>query len=211
MTLITFPRTDILTFTGFSDQTFMLQSRQEFSRAASGVTIGKDLGPALWMADYTTQPMPNDDALVFEAMLNSLDGVVNLFEAFDLRRPMPKMYPTGACSDGVLHSVATNNKQLSLSDLNAGQIVSAGDYLSFDYGDSRALHQAMETVVADGSGVTAEFEVRPHIRPVALSPAVDVTLKGPAGLFALVPGSVSVRSNGALHTVVSFQGMQFLA
>lgn len=208
---ITFPRTDILSV-DFADQTFALISRQEFSRQAGGATRGKDLGPALWNVSYTTGPLPNDDALAYEAKLNSLDGVIFQFEAADLRRPYPRAHPTGSgCSDGVLASVNDNNKALSLSGLTAGQKVSAGDYLSFTYGDNRALHQAMEDVTVDGSGLTAEFEVRPHIRPGwTISPATTVKLKLPRGLFTLAPGSVSSRPNGGLHSVISFQAVQYI-
>ena len=205
---VSFPRTDILSV-AFQDQTFQLQFRQEFSRTAYGTTLGKDLGPALWSPSYTTVPMYADDALGYEAKLNSLDGVIQQFEAGDLRRPYPKAYPSGTCHDGTLLSVSANNKAMALSGLAAGQVVSAGDYLSFDYGASRALHQAVETVTANGSGVTAEFEVRPHIRPgFTLSPAMAVKLKNPRGIFCLVPGSVESRVQNALFTVVSFQAIQ---
>jgi hypothetical protein len=209
---ISFPRTDILTQVNFADQTFQLVSRQELSRQANGQTIGKDFGSAIWTATYTTVPLPNDDAVAYEAALNSLDGVIEPFEAYDLRRIYPREYPTGSCNDGVLNSVNVNNKAISLSGLAAGQIVSAGDYLSFTYGSSRALQQVMESVTADGSGLTSEFEVRPHIRPgFTLSPSTAVTVKIPSGLFTLVPGSVSSKLSGSIYSSVSFQGVQFLS
>lgn len=210
---ITFPRTDIMTMVDYSADTAppQLVSRQEMSRQGSGRTIGKDFGSAIWVVNYTTKPLNNDDAGAFEAALDSLDGVVQTFEACDLRKVMPREYPTGACNDGVLLSVNANNKALALSGLVAAQIVSAGDYLSFTYGTSRALHRVVETVTADGSGVTGQFEVRPHIRPGwTLSPSTVVKLKNPRGIFALVPGSISARPGGALHTVISFQGVQYI-
>jgi hypothetical protein len=207
---ITYPRTDVLDV-DIADQTISLVSRQEFgSRQANGTTYGKDFGSALWTVSFTTGPIPNDDALAYEALLNSLDGVIGSFEAYDMRRAYPRLYPTGTgANDGVLASVNANNKAISLSGLAVGQVVSVGDYLSFTYGTSRALHQAVETVTADGSGVTGEFEVRPHLRPGwTLSPTTAVTLKNPSGVFSLVPGSVNSRASGALHTVVSFQAVQ---
>lgn len=209
---ITFPRTDIMTLVDYSADTAppQLVSRQEMSRQGSGRTIGKDFGSALWLMSYATKPLPNDDALAFEAALDSLDGVIQTFEAADLRRIMPRLYPDGTgANNGTLLSVNANNKALALSGLAAGQVVSVGDYLSFNYGTARALHRAVETVTANGSGVTAQFEVRPHIRTGwTLSPAITVTLKTPRGIFSLVPGSVSARPSGALHTIVSFQAVQ---
>jgi hypothetical protein len=210
--MISFPRSDILTAAVFSPPfTFEPVSRQELSALAGGTTIGKDFGPALWFASYTTAELLNDDALDYAAILNSLDGVINTIEAWDLRRPAPKLYPGGtAAANGVLHSVNANNKALSLSGLNAGQVVSRGDYLSFDYAGNRALHRVVEAATADGSGLTAEFEVRPHLRPGwALSQAIN--LKSPRGIFTLLPGTVvTVQTRGPFGTV-AFQIGQYLA
>jgi hypothetical protein len=208
---ITYPLTTVLSAVGFADQVFQLTSRQEQSRLASGITRGKDFGPAIWVATYTTGNVANDDALAYEAMLNSLDGVIQTFEASDLRRQYPRLDPLGATySDGVLHSVNANNKALSLSGLIAGQVVSVGDYLSFDYTTGRALHQVMETVTANGSGVTAEFEVRPFIR-TGWSLSATVKLKVPRGIFVMLPGSVSSKISNALYSVISFQAIQSLS
>lgn len=207
---ITYPRTDVLSV-DIADQTISLVSRQEFgSRSANGTTYGKSFGSALWHVGFTTGPLANDDAIAYEALLNSLDGVIGSFEAYDLRRRYPRLHPTGSgANNGVLASVNSNNKAISLTGLVAGQKISVGDYLSFTYGTSRAFHQAVEAVTADGSGDTTEFEVRPHLRPGwTLSPAINVTLKNPSGVFSLVPGSVTTRASGALHTVVSFQAVQ---
>ncbi|UPJ65226.1 hypothetical protein [Bradyrhizobium sp. 191] len=209
---ITFPRSDILTLVGFEQPfTFEPVSQQEQSRLASGVTIGKDLGPALWFGSYTTEELKNDDMVDYQAVLASLDGIVNVFEGWDLRRPAPRLYPDGiGANDGVLASVNANNKALALSGLSAGQVVSRGDYLSFDYTGGRALHQAMETVTANGAGVTAQFEVRPHLRAGwALSAAVN--LKAPRGLFTLMPGSVVPTQTRGKFGRLTFKTGQYLA
>jgi hypothetical protein len=207
---ISFPRTDILTPFLFASQSLRLSSRQEFSRMGSGITIGKDLGPALWFADYTTVAMPNDDALVLEAKLNSLDGVIGTFEAGDIRRPYPRAHQDGIFGDtGVIHSVNANGKALSLSGLDAGMALSIGDYLSFDYGGARALHQVVEAVVANGAGLTTEFEVRPHIRS-GWSLSTAVTLKLPKGIFTLAPDSIASATAGPIDSTISFKAVQFL-
>lgn len=207
---ITFPRTDILTSVRYTDQQLQLVSRQETSTQASGVVRGKDFGSALWQATYTTVPLLLRDALAFEAALNSLDGVINVFEAGDLRARYPRAYPAGVFSDtGVLNSVNANNKALSLKSLPPGFILSAGDYLAFNYGTSRALHQIVESVTADIGGNTTEFEVRPHIRPgFALNSAV--ILKNPNGQFTLLPNSVSSALNSKVTCVVTFKAIQYL-
>lgn len=208
---ISFPRTDILTPFLFASQSLRLSSRQEFSRLASGITIGKDLGPALWLADYTTVALPNDDALTLEAKLNSLDGLIGTFEAGDIRRPYPKSHPDGVFGDtGVLHSVNANNKAISIGSLDAGMVLSVGDYLSFDYAGARALHQVVEAVVASGAGLTSEFEVRPHLR-AGWTVGAAIKLKQPKGVFTLLPDSISSATVGPMDSTISFKAVQYLA
>jgi hypothetical protein len=214
---VSFPRIDVLTAVGFSPPySFEPLLRQELGiRQANGVSIGVDFGSALWAAAYTTEELRNDDALDYQALLASLNGVVHPFEAWDLRRPAPRLYPGGtAAANGVLHSVNANNKALSLSGLNAGQVVSRGDYLSFDYhgevdGDSRALHQLVETIAANGAGLTAEFEVRPHLRE-GWSLGAAVNLKAPRGIFTMLPGSIVPKQTRGSFGVISFSAIQFL-
>lgn len=205
------PRNDILTSVAFQDQKFQLGWRQETSRTAGGVTLGKDLGPALWTASYTTIRLDDQAALAYEADLDTLEGVIFPFEAGDLRRLYPLAYPTGDFSDtGVIASVNANNRAMALSGLAAGFVLSKGDYLSFDYRDSRALHRLVEGTVANGSGLTPQFEVRPHLRE-GWELATPVKLKRPSGLFTLVAGSVSQTLNNGESTVISFQATQYLA
>jgi len=208
---ISFPRTDVLDAPQF-DQKFMLMERQEFSRQASGITRGKSFGSALWSVSYTSTPQRHRDAVDHEAILNSLDGVINEFYAHDLRRPFPRAHADGVFDDtGEIASLNVNNKALALKALPAGFVLSRGDYLAFDYGTgpSRALHQVMETVTADGSGETPEFEVRPHIRPGA---AVDapVMLKTPSARFILVPASLQPSMGDPRTTSLTFSAIQSL-
>ncbi|MET4199060.1 hypothetical protein ABIA95_003060 [Bradyrhizobium sp. LA8.1] len=209
---ITYPRADVLTLVGFTTPfTFEPISQQELSRLSIGTTIGKDLGPALWFGSYTTEELHNDTMVDYQAVLTSLDGVINAFEAWDLRRPAPRLYPGGsAAANGVLATVNANNKALSLSGLNPGQVISRGDYLSFDYTGGRALHQAMETVTANGAGVTAQFDVRPHLR-AGWTLSTAVTLKAPRGMFTLMPKSVVPTQTRGKFGRLAFQIGQVLA
>lgn len=208
---VSFPVTDLQTLVPIARQSFPLVSRQELSRLASGITIGKDFGSALWMPEFSTDVVDNDDAVAYEARLNSLDGVINIFTAGDLRRLYPRSHPDGVFNDtGIIASVNANNKALALSGLDPSFALSVGDYLSFDYGSSRALHQIVEAVTANSSGTTTQFEVRPHIR-TGYTLSTPVKLKKPTGHFILVPGSVQASSNGPVTSVISFKAVQYLA
>lgn len=195
----------------FSDQKFTLVERQEFSRQANGITLAKSFGSALWSGEWTTGPLPHDEALDYEALLNSLDGAIHEFYAHDLRRPYPRAHPNGDFTDsGKIATVGADGKSLSLKSLPAGLTLSRGDYLAFDYGSgSRALHQVMANVTAGPGGATGLIELRPHLRPGAQVDAA-VSLKKPSAKFILLPGSIDQRLQGGLMTVLSFSAIQRL-
>lgn len=195
----------------FSDQKFTLVERQELSRQANGITLAKSFGSALWAGEWTTGLMPHDEALDYEALLNSLDGAIHAFYAHDLRRPYPRAHADGDFTDsGKIATVSSDGKSLSLKDLPAGLVLSRGDYLAFDYGSgSRALHQVMAKVTAGPGGATGSIELRPHLRPGAQVDAA-VTLKKPSAKFILLPGSIDQRLQGGLMTVLSFSAIQSL-
>lgn len=195
----------------FSDQKFTLVERQEFSRQANGITLAKSFGSALWSGEWTTVPLPHDEALDYEALLNSLDGAIHEFYAHDLRRPYPRAHPNGDFTDsGKIAAVGVDGKSLSLKSLPAGLTLSRGDYLAFDYGSgSRALHQVMANVTAGPGGTTGLIELRPHLRPGAQVDAA-VSLKKPSAKFILLPGSIDQRLQGGLMTVLSFSAIQML-
>jgi len=206
---ISFPRTDILSSLRITAGPFRLVSRQEMSRQANGVSRGKDFGSPLWFFDCTSAPIYKDDAPGIEAPFHSLDGVINTFEAGDLRRPYPRAHADGNFVDGgTLHTVDASRKSIRLNNLGAGFQLSVGDYLAFNYGAFRALHQVMEAATADGAGLTPLFEVRPHVRD-GYTLTAAVTLKNPKGIFTLLPDSYEPQVQGAF-TVINFKAVQYL-
>lgn len=144
---------------------FRTNARQELSTQRNGVARAKNFSTALWMASYASAEIKNSIALGLEAEIDQLQGPIVPFEAWDIRRPTPLLYRDGSANDGTLMSVNDDNRRIALGGLLPGQIISKGDYLSFDYGDCRALHRASEAVTANEGGETAQFEVWPHLRP----------------------------------------------
>lgn len=207
---ITFPRSDIMTAVGWTDQKFDLVERQEFSRQANGTTIAKSFGSALWSGTWTSAALERDVAADFEARLRSLDGSINGFHARDILRPYPRAYPTGSFSESgvAVHTVGDDGKSLRIDGLASGFVISRGDYLSVTtLGGVILLYQAMEDATADGGGVSPSFEVRPHLHPgVAINDIVK--LKSPTTVFRLVPGSIDSSMRGWSRVVVSFSGIQ---
>lgn len=191
---------------GYTDQVFQLVPRQELSRTAGGTVYGKDLGDAMWQASYTTGPLNSDDAIAFESSLNALDGVIGTFDAYDMRRPYPRNYKDGAFTDsGKVASVS--GTKMALKSLPANFALKAGDCVSLLLGEQRVLHQVVEDVTADGSGATAQFEVRPAPWPGTVAD-IAVTLKKPACRMALLPASITTQIQNGMYTVISFKAAQ---
>lgn len=207
---VSFPRSDVLTAVGFvaDGYDFKLNYRQEQSRTAGGKTFVKDLGSPLWTLKATTAALRLDDALDYEAILETLDGGVQPFMAYDLRRPYPRQHADGVFGDnGAVASVGGDNKSLSVSGLDAGFQVSRGDYLVIDTPGGKKLHLVCENSTASPSGVLAGFEVRPHLWP-ATGVGQAVRFKKPAIPMTMLPGSIAKTQMGGLHTSITFSAMQ---
>lgn len=179
-----------------------LQFQQELSALASGGVVAKDLGPALWMADVQTlvlRPLLLEEIL---AAIESLQGSIGTFFLYDTLKCCPKADPHGTIlgASNVKINTATS-RGLSLKGLPAGYVITRGDRLSFDYGSPpmRGYHRALETVTANGSGTTPEFDVSPNIRAGAAADQTIHLIK-PAVIMRIVPNSFSCAA-GTLSSV----------
>jgi len=207
-----FPRTDIFDLWKVKDVNFWPLFRQELSRQAGGRSQTKDLGSSLWRGSFATAPIGLLAAGPAEAALISLSGSGGSFLAYDMRRPFPRAYPAGDFSDtGAIGALdAGNTFMLSLVGLPAGFQLTAGDYLSFEYGaqPSRALHMVQDPPPpADGTGTTASFEVHPAIRPGALV-GTPVALKRASCEMILEPGQAPPKIANMVASEVSFTAIQ---
>lgn len=200
-------------FPGFPGWTtgFDLHWRQEQSTQASGRTVVKDLGAPLWTCRATTKTLSPNNLDYWRARLTALENGMQQFWGYPMSRCYPILYPngswpTGAAFNGncLLASISSDRRSISLSNLPAGFVLSVGDYVSIGPGD---LHQVMETATASGGGTTGVFEVRPQVWPNRTAPAV-VSVKQPACLMSLVPGSLSSEAQINGWGAVSFQAME---
>lgn len=206
------PRTDIFDLWNVNDVTFWPLWRQELSRQAGGRTQGKDLGPALWRGSFTTAPIGLAGVGPAEAALIDLNGSIGSFYAYDMRRPYPQAHADGVFADtGTIKALDGGNAfMISLAGLPVGFQLTAGDYLSFDFGPepSRALHMVMAAPgPANASGDTASFRVTPAIRPGALVGAA-VALKRASCEMILDPGQGPPSLVGMVASSVSFSAVQ---
>lgn len=204
-----------MTAIGYNQQSFKLPPNQSYSQSAGGSVWPESSTSAIWTCKYGTVPKKNVDIVTFEAILRSLNGMMNKFEAWDLRRPYPKAYANGVFSDsGTIHTIGSDNKSMRLQSLPANFALNVGDYFSFDYEPvtgvtARALHQITEAVTADGSGTTALFEFTPHLRD-GVTTGTAVRFKRPAALFTLMPSNFEPSVEDVLHGSVTFEGIQYI-
>lgn len=206
---LTFPR-DMVSAQCWETAKFTLQRRQELSRTADGRTQGKDLGPAIWRAEFQTYPLAQADAEALEADLMTLQGVVNSFYAVTMRRRAPLTWASNTLAGVTVLAIGASNDKISLAGLPAGFVMTAGDFVTITTSSGTELHKLARGGTADGNGQTPKMEVVPHIRPgVAAGDAV--TLIDPFAEMVMEPGSLDMPRQSLRRWRVGFKAVQVLS
>lgn len=185
----------------------------EQSRTAGGEQLTADLGERLWTGRVGLGRMVRTEVGRPETLIQVVKQG-RTFNVYDRRRPNPLLDPTGAilgAASVTILALGGDPRELSLAGLPAGYTLSSGDYLSFAYGTRQALHRVVDTtVVANGSGQTALFEVIPAIRPGA-AVAAPVALKKAFCRAVMVAGSASPSTGrSTLYEGLGFDWVQTL-
>ena len=193
----------------------MLVEQQEFSGLGTGEGLAHDLGPRLWQMAVQSAPQPFDDVQALRARIDALDGAINTFYATYKGKEYPKADPDGSIlgsATPTIHTIDANRKEMRVTGLPAGYVLTAGDMLAVDYGSPsrRALVRLVTGATASGAGLTPLFEVRPHLRP-GITTTLDAILKKPAMKCKIVPGSLSTEDNMMVTGSISFTVRQTLA
>lgn len=188
--------------------------QQETSGTGAGEMLAADLGPMLWGASVETAPMYLDEAKQLRARILLLNGSIGTFYFWSPEAKGPQSDPTGTilgASTVTIESVGADNHSLAFNGLPAGYELTIGDMLDVDYGSPtrRALFALTESGEASSGGVTAELEVRPHIRP-GIAAGAAVTLIKPAAKVKVMPDTLSIENQGGLHASLRFQVRQTL-
>lgn len=223
---LTFPRTFPVAPSGLVTRcTFDVTPIGGFSRAASGqIAFQQTVGGALWELSLTTMGLNSADYDLWHSFILSLK-TGGTFKGFDprLNRNYPLAYGTAAVGmaragggtfDGTASITAAGGEVISLGSplfLPANFIVTVGDYISFAWLGGQYIVKAMETKVADGSGVLANLSVSPWLRSGGTVP-VTASLVDPYCLMKIKPGSwQGDRQGGYFGGPVAFDAIQTLA
>lgn len=185
--------------------------QREYSGLGTGEQLGADLGPRLWSADVVLRAVLNTEARALKARVEAaLDGT---FYVYDVVNAYPTHDPGGTTLGSAtvtVLSVNADNLRLALQGLPAGYVLDH-DLVAIDYGtpSRRTLVRMVGSVTAAVDGTTAEFEVRPALRPGIVT-GCAVTLKKPAMKANIVPGSITYEQASARRTRIRFTALQTL-
>lgn len=202
MSTAEFMRTLLISELSFDDP-----ENVETNMTGRGEVMKAELAPQLWSGEAIMGKMTDHEARDPDVILSLLRGAGRTFYCYDTRRPGPLLDRTGAIlgAAAVVINSLPSTREMSLSGLPSGYVLSRGDWLHFNYGAARALHRVVDvTVTASGGGVTPAFEVQPNVRPGAVAGA-SVTLIRAACKALLVAGGVT-KGTG---TKTIFSGMSF--
>jgi hypothetical protein len=200
MPVLTYPLALADFWSGLRIMSFSMQMGGGLQHQATGggEVIGAATGQRLWEGDVALT-MGADHAKA-EALLAVLQDPGRSFMMESHDRPFPLRDPNGAllgASAPIIATLPAGGRSMTLSGLPAGYVLSPGDYLSFTRG-SPVRHELVEVVtgaVANGSGVTPEFEVTPGVRP-GTTVSTAVRLARPQFRACIVPGSVKFGPTG---------------
>ncbi len=193
--------------------TWDVQRSDELDGSGDGRTWQIELAPPLWMADVKLTLAYHADAKKVAAIVRKLQGAQHSFLLVDPLSPYPASDPDGSIlgsSTVQVNSIGSDRQSLSLKGLPASFVLTPGDKGQITYSSSPSRNyyfEVSEAITANGSGVTAAFEVFPAV-PTAIAANAAVTLKKPACKGFIVPGSFNPGS--AANVITSGAAFKFM-
>ncbi|KJS45244.1 MAG: hypothetical protein VR71_02195 [Roseovarius sp. BRH_c41] len=189
----------------------VINTPMQIDRTASGVPLPAQLGEPVWRGAFSLPPTNDaNNAARIDALLSVLDTPGASFLVYNPRKTHPADDPTGSILGAATPVISALDgadfRMLSLSGLPASYQLRGGDLIGWQYGSSPtryALHRLVSDVQANGSGVTASFQVTPPIQP-GVTTSTPVTLIKPVIKARLEPNP----GYGVQRPVVS-EGPQF--
>lgn len=188
----------------------------ELNQDGWGSLIMVDLGERLWRMEVTLMSNYYGPAQGQNAKLNVFRQAGRSMLVHALPNPYPYEDPDGSrlgSASPKLYAVGTNRRDIQLSGVPSGYILTAGDFLSFQYGSNPtryAFHQVVsDRVVTASNGRTPSFEVVPAIRTGFILTA-DVQLIRPYFKGIVIPGVSMGKSSRQFTGGTTFTVQQTL-
>lgn len=164
---------EIPTTVGFKSRSFDLRHAQQVTNVGgSGFIQTINRSAPFWTAEYETPPMNDTKENEARVFLDSLEGAMNTFLAYDPKRIMPQAYKglsEGSAPWGTptITGYDYANSNIDLASMTVGAQITKGDYISVEIDDVWYLFRAMQSVTVGVGGTVADLIVRP--RPNFLS------------------------------------------
>lgn len=191
---------------------FVPQHNKSQSMTGNGEVLASFRGQPKWSVNVQLAGGRFDRNMIEESDIKHLISRDGTILAYDMRRPHPLNDPDGWKLDTRTVTVKTkgaNNRSLSLEGLSPQFIVNKSDKYSVLYDtDKYFLFEVMETVQADGTGDTAEFEIWPFMPP-GLAVADVVTMHKGCGKFKIVTNSF--RAGSGVGSISSGFGFSLIS
>lgn len=194
---------------------FDLNLIQSNSPAGSQFLQTIERAPPLWIAKYSTPNLSPEREQIFQAFIDSLEGSLVPFLAFDPRKPRPWAYRSVAGEPWIAPGqsycrVLGGNYAASTINLDrfaVGATITAGDYISIKISNQWFLWRAGETRTADGSGLITGLKVTP--RPPTYTTTQNARLVRACCTMKMIGLPQKEDSVADIGPKYSFQAVQF--
>ncbi|SEI10142.1 hypothetical protein [Paracoccus alkenifer] len=164
-----------------------LRRHDEQSGGGDGRFWTAELAPPLWSAEVALAARPAPLARELDARIDGLNGSSGTFLFSDPSYRGPAGGSAGLTAV-TLSGISADRGAVALAGLPAGFVITAGDFLSIDYGPGRVYFgRFAEGAVANGSGAIAQREIRPHL-PMTITAGAAVELARPRFKAFIPPG-----------------------
>lgn len=213
MAIHAWPSTDIMDILPVETATFLPRLQRSLARAASSTLYRGEAAPTVWGADIRSTVMLHAGAEQIMALLLSMEDQLAKFYVWSPRLAYPQADPDGTVlgsATPVIASINGDNRRVTVSGLSADYVLTRGDGIGFirESDDGHVLHKVVDaTVTADGDGLTALFEIAPHIR-IGTAVGDAVQLIKPDCAMVIEQGSLDSPTVDALYSRITFQTVE---
>lgn len=201
---------------GFEKKVFDLSYKQQINPEGSGFIQTLDRATPAWYAEFTTPPLAGEKLGIAQAFIDSLEGALNSFQAYDPGRIMPYAYrglsvlsdpwtQTGQTAPRVTARDYANST-LTIDRLENGAIITKGDLISFHDGVAWHLYRSAADAVVSGNAVI--LAVKPRPMPINTLPSNIRYRK--ACFEAKIIGGVKWEGSVSTPDSLSFKAVQFI-
>ena len=207
---------EIPSVVGFKEKSFDLGYKQQINPEGVGFIQTLDRLSPMWYAEYMTPPLAGTKLAEAQNFIDSLEGSMNTFLAYDPNKVMPYAYRTQPTTDDPWTQTGQPAPRITARDyalstitldrLQNGAVISKGDLISFNDSVSWHLFRCATDVVVAGN--TATLSVKPRPRTIVTLPSNIRYRK--ACFEAKIIGGVTYKGDVNAPDSLSFKAVQFV-